>query len=304
MFRCFGNGYSGSLWELHLVRWEYLHTITIHVQVSLRKRRDCLQMDLMQRDQCLHRLCLGDGNNGAPQTLEINVCSLPAGGANYRVVKTVANGNFFNGAAQPLTLGLNTINVAGVTFDRTVKFQFSDGAVEFDALSLNGNSVYSSIPTQLLTTVDGCDSLVTLDLTFVDNTVRLLMLLRHVILTPGQMALPTTRVIMFMHIHCLNPWIVCNWTEATWTNVYTACVLGDGNNGAAQTLEINVCSLPAGGANYRVVKTVANGNFFNGPAQPLSVGLNTINVAGVTFDRTVKFQFGSDAVEFDALSLN
>ena len=114
---------------------------------------------------------LGDGNNGAPQTLEINVCSLPAGGANYRVVKTVANGNFFNGAAQPLTLGLNTINVAGVTFDRTVKFQFSDGAVEFDALSLNGNSVYSSIPTQLLTTVDGCDSLVTLDLTFVNNAV-------------------------------------------------------------------------------------------------------------------------------------
>ena len=113
---------------------------------------------------------LGDGNNGAPQTLEINVCSLPAGGANYRVIKTVANGNFFNGPAQPLVLGLNTINVAGVTFDRTVKFQFSDGAVEFDALSLNGNSVYSGAPQQLLTTSTGCDSLVTLDLTFISSS--------------------------------------------------------------------------------------------------------------------------------------
>ena len=249
---------------------------------------------------------LGDGNNGAPQTLEINVCSLPAGGANYRVVKTVANGNFFNGAAQPLTLGLNTINVAGVTFDRTVKFQFSDGAVEFDALSLNGNSVYSSIPTQLLTTVDGCDSLVTLDLTFVNNAVSVTDVVTACdsYTWSDGITYDASNYISCTSIASETPGLFATGPNATWTNVYTACVLGDGNNGAAQTLEINVCSLPAGGANYRVVKTVANGNFFNGPAQPLSVGLNTINVAGVTFDRTVKFQFGSDAVEFDALSLN
>ena len=249
---------------------------------------------------------LGDGNNGAPQTLEINVCSLPAGGANYRVVKTVANGSFFNGAAQPLTLGLNTINVAGVTFDRTVKFQFSDGAVEFDALSLNGNSVYSSIPTQLLTTVDGCDSLVTLDLTFVNNAVSVTDVVTACdsFTWSDGITYDASNYISCTSIASETPGLFATGPNATWTNVYTACVLGDGNNGAAQTLEINVCSLPAGGANYRVVKTVANGNFFNGPAQPLSVGLNTINVAGVTFDRTVKFQFGSDAVEFDALSLN
>ena len=249
---------------------------------------------------------LGDGNNGAPQTLEINVCSLPAGGANYRVVKTVANGSFFNGAAQPLTLGLNTINVAGVTFDRTVKFQFSDGAVEFDALSLNGNSVYSSIPTQLLTTVDGCDSLVTLDLTFVNNAVSVTDVVTACdsYTWSDGITYDASNYISCTSIASETPGLFATGPNATWTNVYTACVLGDGNNGAAQTLEINVCSLPAGGANYRVVKTVANGNFFNGPAQPLSVGLNTINVAGVTFDRTVKFQFGSDAVEFDALSLN
>ena len=160
---------------------------------------------------------LGDGNNGAPQTLEIKVCSLPAGGANYRVVKTVANGNFFNGAAQPLTLGLNTINVAGVTFDRTVKFQFSDGAVEFDALSLNGNSVYSSIPTQLLT-VDGCDSLVTLDLTFVNNAVSVTDVTACDSYTWSDGITYDAIIIFHAHPLPLKPRIVCNWTNATWTN--------------------------------------------------------------------------------------
>ena len=37
-----------------------------------------------------------------------------------------------------LTLGSNSITVPAVTFDRAVKFQFSSGDVEFDALSLNG----------------------------------------------------------------------------------------------------------------------------------------------------------------------
>ena len=60
--------------------------------------------------------------------------------------------------------------MAGVTFDRTVKFQFGSDAVEFDALSLNGNAVYSGAPQQLLTTSTGCDSLVTLDLTFISSS--------------------------------------------------------------------------------------------------------------------------------------
>ena len=58
--------------------------------------------------------------------------------ATYRVVKTVANGNFNNGPALALTLGENTKTVAGVAFDRTVKFQFSSGDVEFDVLTVNG----------------------------------------------------------------------------------------------------------------------------------------------------------------------
>ena len=74
----------------------------------------------------------------ASQTYTMNVTSLPAGGANVRVYKTVANGNVFFGNPVALTLGSNSITVSAVTFDRAVKFQFSTGDVEFDALSLNG----------------------------------------------------------------------------------------------------------------------------------------------------------------------
>ena len=55
-----------------------------------------------------------------------------------RVYKTVANGNDFFGNPIALTLGTNSISVSAVNFDRAVKFQFSSGNVEFDALSLNG----------------------------------------------------------------------------------------------------------------------------------------------------------------------
>jgi len=116
---------------------------------------------------------LGDGNNGAQQTLEINITSLPAEGVNYRVVKTVSNGNFNIGESQPLLLGYNTINVNAVENpwgDRIVKFQFNSNAVEFDELSLNGNLDYSGIPFQVLTTNTGCDSTITLDLSFYSNS--------------------------------------------------------------------------------------------------------------------------------------
>ena len=72
------------------------------------------------------------------QTFTMNVTTLPAGGANVRVYKTTANGNSFFGNAIALTLGSNSITVPAVTFDRAVKFQFSSGDVEFDALEVNG----------------------------------------------------------------------------------------------------------------------------------------------------------------------
>ena len=45
-------------------------------------------------------------------------------------------------------MGLNTLNVAAPANpwgDRMVKIQFSSGAIGFDALSLNGNSLYPNI---------------------------------------------------------------------------------------------------------------------------------------------------------------
>ena len=81
----------------------------------------------------------------------------------------MANGNFNMGDPQPLSLGYNTLNVVepqNPWGDRVVKFQFSNNAVEFDELSLNGDIDYSGIPSQVLTTTSGCDSIVTLDLSF------------------------------------------------------------------------------------------------------------------------------------------
>ena len=74
----------------------------------------------------------------AAQTYTMNVTALPSNGANVRVYKTVANGNDFFGNPIALTLGSNSITVDAVSFDRAVRFQFSSGDVEFDALSLNG----------------------------------------------------------------------------------------------------------------------------------------------------------------------
>ncbi|GIR12323.1 MAG: hypothetical protein CM15mP23_08980 [Cryomorphaceae bacterium] len=91
--------------------------------------------------------------------------------------------------------------------------------------------------------------------------------------------------------------------NATWTHVLTAALTSDGaSSQGAQSFTMNITSLPEGGATYRVVKTVANGNFNNGPATALTLGENTKTVAGVSFDRTVKFQFSSGDVEFDVLT--
>ena len=73
------------------------------------------------------------------QTLKIYVTSLPDGGANYRLYRTYANGSVGLGNSTALTLGLNTMTVAAVAFDRTVLFQFSSGDVEYNAIYYNNN---------------------------------------------------------------------------------------------------------------------------------------------------------------------
>ena len=79
-----------------------------------------------------------DAASQGSQTFTMNVTNLPTGGANVRVFKTTANGSNFFGNPVALTLGSNSITVKLVGFDRAVKFQFSSGDVEFDALTLNG----------------------------------------------------------------------------------------------------------------------------------------------------------------------
>ena len=79
------------------------------------------------------------------QTFTINVTDT-ANGANFRVAKTTANGNWYFGNAVALTLGSNSITVPAVTFDRSVKFQFSSGDVEFNSLSLNGVNSTCVVP--------------------------------------------------------------------------------------------------------------------------------------------------------------
>ena len=117
-----------------------------------------------------------------------------------------------------LTLGTNTITVSAVSFDRSVKFQFSSGDVEFDALTLNG----------------------------VDSDC--------VTLLPP----PTTSLINDCNDFDSGP-------NTTWTHVLVATTIADGAaSQAAQTFTMNVTSLPVGGANVKVYKTVANGNAFFG----------------------------------------
>ena len=75
------------------------------------------------------------------QTFDIFITSLPAGGANLRVAKSLLNGNNYNGNSQDLQLGLNSFTVSSVSFDRYVKFQFSSGDITFNSLVHNGNTI-------------------------------------------------------------------------------------------------------------------------------------------------------------------
>ena len=75
------------------------------------------------------------------QTAVINVTYIPQGGANYRVYKTNASGGDYFAPPTALVLGENSISVTAVAFDRAVKLQFSNDAVEFDALTVNGEDM-------------------------------------------------------------------------------------------------------------------------------------------------------------------
>ena len=93
--------------------------------------------------------------------------------------------------------------------------------------------------------------------------------------------------------------------NATWPHVLVATTIADGAvSQGAQSYTMNITSLPSDGANFRVYKTTANGNDYFGNPVALTLGSNSITVSAVAFDRAVKFQFSSGAIEFGALSLN
>lgn len=196
-----------------------------------------------------------DPNSGAAQVLEINVSSLPEEGANYRVAKTVANGNWYFGNAVPLVEGLNTISVTATSFQRTVKFQFSSGAVEFNSLVLNGDDINTCAASDAGSPIAEC----------VDFEMG---------------------------------------TNDAWPYVLTSVTSDNPSSNESQSLALVVSSLPEGGADYRVVKTVANGNWFFGNPVALAIGSNEVFVSEVSFARSVKFQFSSGEVEFTSAVLN
>ncbi len=188
------------------------------------------------------------------QTVVINVTYIPSGGVNYRINRTVANGNYNSDSPVALVLGENTITVDAVDYDRTVKLQLSSDAFEFDALTINGEDM-------------------------LDDSGNKITIANSNLFNAGP--------------------------NGTWVAVLTTAVSQDGASSQnEQTVVLNVTTLPAGGANYRVVETVSNGTWYEGDSQPLGLGANTITVNSVAFDRNVKIQFSSDAIEYNALSVN
>ena len=93
--------------------------------------------------------------------------------------------------------------------------------------------------------------------------------------------------------------------DATWQAVLPLTTVADGvASQGEQTAVINVTYIPQGGANYQVHQTTASGGDGVFPTTTLVLGENTITVDAVGFDRSVKIEFDSDAVEYDALSVN
>ena len=104
--------------------------------------------------------------------------------------------------------------------------------------------------------------------------------------------------------------------DATWVAVLTTAVSQDGaSSQSQQAVVLFVTALPADGANYRVYQTSASGGGGGGAGNgsgggggvtttSLDLGLNTITVNSAGLDRNVKIEFDSDAVEYNALSVN
>ena len=91
-------------------------------------------------------------------------------------------------------------------------------------------------------------------------------------------------------------------SNATWTHKMN--VASGTGSGAEQVIELDVMSLPTGGANYRIMKTIQDGTTYFGPSTSLTTGTNTITVTGTAFERTVTLQFNSGDITISGCSIN
>ena len=80
-------------------------------------------------------------NMNTDHSFEMTITCLPVGGATYRVYKTNSAGNDITCCIAPLSLGEFSKNVAGVAWDRNIRFQFSTANIGFSSLSVNGSDV-------------------------------------------------------------------------------------------------------------------------------------------------------------------
>ncbi|MEC7114925.1 MAG: right-handed parallel beta-helix repeat-containing protein, partial [Bacteroidota bacterium] len=92
--------------------------------------------------------------------------------------------------------------------------------------------------------------------------------------------------------------------NASWPRVVTVTTPDSVDSGASQTIGLHVTALPLSGAYGRIVRTLADGSWYNGPAIPLELGDNLIEVPEVGHARTVRMQVSSGDVGFDALTIN
>jgi hypothetical protein len=80
-----------------------------------------------------------DGTNmNTAHSFEMNITCMPAGGASYRIYKTNSAGNDITCCIGALSLGENSKTVAGVAWERNLRFQFSSPDIGFSSLSVNG----------------------------------------------------------------------------------------------------------------------------------------------------------------------
>jgi hypothetical protein len=92
--------------------------------------------------------------------------------------------------------------------------------------------------------------------------------------------------------------------NTTWQSIYTAVLKTEGTSSRdEQVVVINITSMPTG-ARYRFYRTNSSGNGYADGITDLQLGVNTITAPAKTFDRTVKIQFSSSAIEFDSFVHN